>query len=113
MNIGHISYVDHGTIHTFDGQVAQFQNVVGCVVQTHAVFHTAYFLSANRHNQILCRQRIGHILRRKISGLECCRIQINLNQALLTPIGVGNGGPWNGDQGRAHRVDTHVEQVLL
>ena len=113
MYVGDISHIDHGTVDRFDRQVGHVLDIDNCVVQIDGVFQRVDFLRADRNDDVLCCQCIGHILCTQTQRLQFRQLKVNLYQTHLAAVGKRNGCTRHRDQRCAHQVQAIVGQVLF
>ena len=81
-----------------DRQIIQFLDGLGTGVEVHVVFQRADFYRSGGQNQVLRPDRVHHIVRGDSFRLERRDIQVHLNLALLSPVGIGQDSSLHGRQ---------------
>jgi hypothetical protein len=108
-----VADIDHGAVDGLDRQIAEFFDSERRVVELDIVLELADLLRADRRDQVLRGERVGDVLPRKAARLQCRRVEIDLDLALLATIGIGDRGARHRDQRRAELVDAEVGEILL
>ena len=84
--------VDGGGADGLDGEVVQFRDGLRRAVHIHFVFEGADFGGSGGKNQVLEVDGGDDVVGRKAFRLQCCRIEVYLNLALLAAVGIWNCG---------------------
>ena len=112
-HVGDVLHVDGGAIDSFDRQVIEFLHGLRAAVHLDGVFQGAEFGGARREDEVLRVHRIDDVNRGKAFGLECLRVDVHADHALLAAIGVRSGSALHGRELRADEIVAEVEKLLL
>jgi len=94
--MGDIANVDDSSIAHGNGQIVQFGDLNGAIVQLDIVFVLADFGGPGGNDLVLCGDRGLDILRRQAFGLKRLRVEIDLDLPFLSPVRLGHRCPLNG-----------------
>ena len=97
---------------TLTGRSFSSGTVLGLAL-TDVVLELTDLGGAGGHHEVLQIQGVDHIRRGQALRLQQGGIQVNPDLALLAPVGIGHGGPGDGDELRPQEVQSDVVQVLL
>ena len=113
VHVRDVADIDGGAVDGLDRKVAKPLDVARRVVQLQGVFEVADFLRTHRSDQVLCRQRMGHILGGKAACLQRRRIDVDLHFAGLATGWVRKRSTGYRGQPRAQQVQSKIAQLLL
>ena len=112
-DLRHIANVDHRAVDALDRQVAQCLDRGRRIVELDGVLEFPDLLRAHWRDQILGRERIGHVLAGKAARLQGIRIEIDLHLPRLASKRKGNRRPRHRDQRYAHDIEAEIGERLL
>src|SRR6202167_6834236 len=94
-------------------KIVELGYCTGTGIHAYVILDLVDLRRASGQNQILVRQRIEDILRRKPLRLEQVLVQVDHHLTLFSSIRPGNDGAWDRHQLRSYEVLAHIVQLLL
>ena len=79
-HVGHVANVDGRAVHRLDRQIVQLGDRLRTGIQFHLVFEWPELRRAGRQNQVLRADRVDHIHRRQMLGLQRWRVEVDRDQ---------------------------------
>jgi len=110
---GDIANEDCRTVGHLDWNVVQVVDIHGAAIRLDIELEQPHLGSSRGKNQVLIANRGRHIRWSQPCSLQCLRVQVYLDLALLAAIGVRNSGAFNRDQLRAKKILSPVIKFLL
>ena len=111
--MGDIADEDGSAVDYLDWGVIQFVDFVRAAVDLDVVLKLPHLGSARWQNQVLIADCVGHVGRRQSLRLQRLRIQVYLDLALLTPVGVRNCRAFDRNQLRTKKILSQIIELLL
>ncbi len=112
-HVADITDEDGGAVDGLDRNVVEILDRADGVVQLDRVLLAAELDVADRDDEVLCGDGVGHVLRREAFRLQRLRIEVDLHLSDFAAVGIRNGGAGHGAERGAHEILRHVENLLL